>query len=212
MTVHTSDFHLKVQQIDRVCLFELSWGKKDQQLCATVNYPESLTTLYQDWERAYLSFYNSALRGRVAESGSLASPPFDWRARLRHAENKLLDEFHLWLRSAELYRIRETLASAARNLAPLDRSSVDIFVTCSSIDLARLPWEVWEIGTDFPATGKIRIARTAINRPVEPAPEHLCRRRPRILAIWGDNTGLDFKEERKAVRSLCRIADVEFVG
>lgn len=228
MTVHTRVFHLKVQQFDRVCLFELSWGK-GQQLCATVNYLESLTTLYQDWQQAYLNFYTSQqfcttlnypeslttsnLRGRVAESGSLASRPFDWRARLRHAENKLLDEFHLWLRSAELCRIRDTLASAVRNLAlaELDRSCVDIFVTCSSIDLARLPWEAWEIGTDFPATGKIQIARTAINR-VGPVPQHLRRRQPRILVIWGDNTKLNFEKERKALRSLRRIADVEFVG
>jgi hypothetical protein len=32
------------------------------------------------------------------------------------------------------------------------------------------------------------------------------------LAILGDDTGLNFQADKQAVRSLCSIAEVEFVG
>ena len=113
MTQSASVFHLKVQRIEQVCLFELSWGR-GQQLGVTLPYPEVLNTLYQEWSSVYLSFYKTALRGRVAAKGSILPPPVDWHAKLVQAEAKLLYEFHHWLRRAELYEIRSRLAQAAR--------------------------------------------------------------------------------------------------
>lgn len=222
---------LKVQRINQTCLFELSWGN-GQQLNCTLNYPETLTTAYQEWQRVYLSFYNSAqmplatfsrtepktsLRGRVEASGDIAAPPIDWHGRLVQAEARLLYEFHQWLRSGELFEIRALLARAASgrmNDEPgrMDNLSyqVDLFITCSPIDLERLPWEAWEIGAEFASSGAIRIARTPANIRLETSRTR--RGKARVLAIVGDDRGLDFQADRNAVRSLSRVADVEFVG
>lgn len=78
-------FYLTIQQVEQVCLFQLSWGQ-GQNLNVNVAYPENLTKLYQEWQNIYLRFYNTALRGEVADMGSLPAPPIDWHSRLVQAE------------------------------------------------------------------------------------------------------------------------------
>ena len=212
-----NNFQLKVQQFGQTCVFDLSWGT-GQQLSATLNYPESLTTFYQEWQRVYLSYYKSSLRGWIEDSGSLASPPIDWHTKLVQAEAKFLSEFHHWLRSAELFEIRAAMAKRqeledSRIKGDRHYQAINVFFTCSSIELERLPWEAWEIGAEFSTVGTIRLARTPVNihHETNSKPQHR-RRKVRILAILGDDTGLNFQGDKEAVRALSRIADIEFVG
>ena len=104
------NFYLKVQQFDKFCSFELSWGI-GQNIGVTLAYPENITVLYREWQRIYLRFYNTELRGRVEEIGSFTTPNVDLHAHLVQAETQLLYEFHHWLRSAELYEIRAAISS-----------------------------------------------------------------------------------------------------
>jgi hypothetical protein len=225
MSHSASAFYLKVQRVEKFCLFELSWGR-GQQLSVTLPYPETLTTLYQEWRTNYLGFYKTALRGRVAQNGTIAAPPVDWHAKLVQAEAKLLYEFHQWLRHGDLFEIRSALAQAVRDKETgigartqegegekgTNAPFVEVFLTCNPLDLARLPWEAWEIGTEFAASGRIRIVRMPPNiQGINLQPKSR-RRRMRILAILGDDTGLDFKADKEAVRSLQSMADVQFVG
>jgi len=207
--MRASALYLKVQQIEKVCLFELSWGKS-QQINATLPYPETITLLYQEWQRIYLNFYKNSWRGRVADAGILAVPQIDWHAKLVQAEAQLLYEFHNWLRSAELYEIRSVIAHKNRELATTT-PTVEIFLTCSPLGLARLPWEAWEINTEF-AADKIHIVRAPLNIRGKVTSNHNCNRQARVLAILGDDTGLNFNSEKSAIRSLEKIAEVKFVG
>lgn len=230
-----SAYRLKVQQIEQSCLFELTWGQ-GQQLNARLSYPSTLIGLYQSWQRAYLSFYKtaqiaavpaeapkvpeapidqennaSALRGRVIGDGDLAPAATTWRARLVQAEAKLLSEFHHWLQSPELYEIRKTIAHANQQLT--EGRLLDLFLTCSPIDLSRLPWEAWELGSEFGA-GSVRIVRTPPQIRSETVSLKATQRRgrARVLAILGDDTGLNFQADREAVKSLSRMAEVKFIG
>ncbi len=206
MNQTVSTFYLKVKQVETICLFELSW-EQGQGLEVKIPYSETLRQLYQDWQHTYLNFYKKeALRGRVASRGQL-SVPVDWHAKLVETEAKLLSEFHRWLRHEALFEIRATIAKAA-----LDHSLLEIFLCASPLDLSRLPWEAWEIGTEFAAPGKIRIARTSANinsQGIQPKPR---KGKARILAILGDDTGLDFQADKQAVGSLSSIAEIVFVG
>jgi hypothetical protein len=205
-----ANLHLKVQRIEQVCLFELSWGK-GQQLSVAILYPQNLTILYQEWQQCYLNYYKTALRGRVADIGCIVMRPVDWQAKLVQAEAKLLSEFHNWLRSGELYEIRAKIFSIVGEKSP---QPITIFLTCNSLELARLPWEHWEIGTEFALSRqKIRIVRTPINiyQTVKNKTHHR-RTNIRVLAILGDDTGLDFQAEKEAIAKLNSIADVEFIG
>lgn len=205
-----SIFNLKVQQFDQLCAFELSWGK-GQQLGVTLAYPDDLDFKYQEWQRIYLRFYNTKLRGKVEEIGSFTAPPVDWHSQLVQAEAQLLSEFHHWLRSAELHEIRAEVAQATRKD---EHPNVDVFLTCNPLDLARLPWEAWEIGTEFSSSSsKIRIVRTPINRRGTVYYPNVRRSsQARILVILGDETGLDFQAEKQAMNFLNSVAKVEFIG
>ncbi|MGB7441385.1 MAG: CHASE2 domain-containing protein [Coleofasciculaceae cyanobacterium] len=225
-----TNFYLKVQIIEQSCLFELSWGK-GQQLSITLPYCQQLDVLYQEWQSTYLSFYKTAfqqnlpsynsqkstrettpLRGRVAASGNLTPPPIDWHAKLVQAEAKLLYEFHHWLRRGELFALRSRLAQAARNKETgSNLSLIEVFLTCHPLELARLPWESWEIGTEFATPGKVRFARMPLNIQ-ETTVTPPCRRRARVLVILGDETGLNFQVDKAAVSSLANIAEIKFVG
>ena len=240
MTETNYTFYLKVQRVEKTCLFELSWGE-GQQLTVTLPYPENLTIFYQEWSSVYLSFYKQALRGRVAQTGSLGVPPIDWHAKLVQAEATLLYEFHQWLRSAQLFEIRSRIAQVGRewgmgngewgeggrgergergrgdDSSPLQKNhsllpTLDIFLTCNPLEIARLPWEAWEIGREFAARGSIRIVRMPVNIQGKTVTPQNRGHRARILAILGDDTGLDFKADKDAVRSLSPIADIEFIG
>ena len=225
-------FRLKVQKIEQTCLFELTWGQ-GQQLMATVNYPPQLTTLYQEWRRTYLSFYKTAemplvkvaqersehqLRARVAESGQIGTGVVDWQAKLVQAETILLNAFHHWLRSAELFEIRAAISSgssfetqfqSSRLLPELPHTNV--FLTCYPMELARFPWEVWEIGADFSNQSSIRIIRTPANIQA-PSSKPKKRSQARILAIFGDDTGLALETDRAAVKALSKVAAVSLVN
>ncbi|MBF2015298.1 MAG: CHASE2 domain-containing protein [Rivularia sp. T60_A2020_040] len=196
-----SNFNLKIQLIENTCLFELSWGE-GQQLNATLTYPQSIANLYHQWQQCYLKFYKNSFRGKVADIGTIAAPPIDYRAKLVEAETKFLDEFRHWLRSAELYQIRATIAKI-QNLI--------VFITCNSIELERLPWEAWNIGNEFAITSDIRIVRKPINI-TKPNTVPIRQRKARILAILGDDTGLGFADEKKALELLKKVVDVKFIG
>ncbi|MBD2604810.1 CHASE2 domain-containing protein [Scytonema hofmannii FACHB-248] len=208
-----TNFHLKVQRIEQVCLFELTWGTA-QRLSAKIPYPESLTFLYQEWQRTYLSFYKTSLRGRVENSGTLQTPTLDWHAKLVQAEAKFLSEFHSWLRSSELYEIRSAITQVSLLSANSQSANINLFLTCDALELARLPWESWEICTELAFSfGKINIVRSPINIHKSVAKQNHTRHgKSRVLVILGDDTGLNFEAEKKAIQKLKRIVEIKFVG
>ncbi|MDZ8226914.1 CHASE2 domain-containing protein [Nostoc sp. ChiVER01] len=208
-----NNFHLKVQRIEQVCLFELTWGTA-QRLSAKITYPENLTLLYQEWQRTYLSFYKTSLRGRVEDSGSFQAPTLDWHARLVQIEAKFLSEFHNWLRSSKLYEIRAAITQVSLLSVNSRSANINLFLTCDSLELARLPWESWEICTEVTfAFGKINIVRSPINIHQSVAKHnHNRRAKTRVLVILGDDTGLNFEAENKAIQKLKHIAEIKFVG
>ncbi|MDJ0799542.1 MAG: CHASE2 domain-containing protein [Calothrix sp. MO_167.B12] len=203
MQINYHIFNLKIQQFEQLCIFELSWGQ-GQRLNAEIVYPATLTQLYQTWQRAYLNFYQSKdMRGRTV-SGGVVVPVVDWRAELVKAETKLMYEFHCWLKSAELYDIRNKITQIN---SEIDRI-VQVFLTCTTMELERFPWEDWELGK------AMQMIRAPLNIGAETVKQQQIKRqvRPRILAILGDDTGLNFQGDRQVVKSLNRIAEVQFVG
>ncbi|MGB3638013.1 MAG: CHASE2 domain-containing protein [Rivularia sp. (in: cyanobacteria)] len=196
-------FNLKVQKFEQICIFELSWGQ-GQRLTAEIDYPANLTKLFKNWQRAYFNFYQSDdMRGR-AVGGGVVVPVVDWHAELVKAESKFMYEFHRWLKSAELYDIRDQITQAKSATTQV----VQLFLTCATMELERFPWEAWEIGK------AIQIIRAPVNIATASVKQEQVKRqsRPRILAILGDDTGLDFQKENEAVKSLSRIAEVKFAG
>jgi CHASE2 domain-containing sensor protein len=215
-------FHLRVQKVEHTCLFELSWGQ-GLRLSKTLRFPDFLTTLYQEWQHAYVNFYDTldisvnsipetkdSLRGKAAGSGSIASHSTDWQGKLVEAETRLLYEFHRWLRNEELYEIHTRIAEASR-AAGESEGCIDLFLTCTPIELARLPWEAWEIRSESATAPQIRIARVSANIRHESASHQVKQKRrcPRILVILGNDPKLNFEKDWEAVKqSLNHLAEI----
>ena len=204
---------LKVQQIKQICLFELS-SANGKQVSASLPCPELLFQLYKEWQQAYLNFYKKALRARVAATGKINPMPEDWHRQLVETETKMLSEFANWLRRAELYELRAEIVRNAHN--PNNKEShtsdhIDIFLTCNSRLLERLPWETWELTTEFGSKAYIRLARTPVNihTSITSNRQLINSSKVRILAILGDNTGLNFQGDKQALRSLEKVAEIE---
>lgn len=198
-------FQLDILKLGDTCYFKLS-GERGLTISVQLNYPTAITQLYEKWRKSYLSYYQQ-LRGRVKGSGVARLKEVDCRGDLVQEEARLLDQFHYWLRSPELTPITRKIAQAS---LVEDCQRVEIFITCSSKQLARLPWETWEIGTHLGTKGKIYIARSPANINNESV--HPIRRKPRILAIFGDDTGLDLKTDKEELKSLFGKDVVKFVG
>jgi len=147
--------------------------------------------------------------GTVIFSGSLDVTKADIHQRLREAEARLISEFQIWLRSQHLYEIRQKISSIAIDAA---NSWVDILLTCNCSELANLPWEAWEINTSLSAVSIIRLARAPSKINHSTIAIHPVARKARVLAILGDENGLDFKEEKQALCKFSQIAEVEFCG
>ena len=202
-------FQLEIQQAERTCIFKLIWGQ-GQQISTALPYPEILFSCYQAWRRDYLNFYknfdSTSFRARVRkpknEEGTLNIPQ-DRQRQLVQSSAKMLKEFQRWLRREELYEIRATIAQEKT-----DNELNTLFITCNG-ELQRLPWEAWDLGAEFGY--KIAIARSPINI-TSPNKNKINRsRKPRILAILGDDTGLDLNSDRNSIQSLEKIAEVKVV-
>lgn len=117
----------------------------------------------------------------------------------------------------KLNEIRTQIAHVAKERSEHTAQKQDldnhltIFLTCSPIQLERLPWEAWEIGKELATTTTIRLARTPDTIRTKPIKEPR-QGRSRVLVILGDDTGLNFKNDREAVQGLSRIADIHFMG
>ncbi|WP_088889665.1 CHASE2 domain-containing protein [Leptolyngbya ohadii] len=219
-------YQLSVRQVQQSCWFELTWGE-GQRLQATLEMPMVLLQTYQQWQQAYLDYYRRMhllldelpppqlfMRGRAAGSGTVNPPTIDWGKRLSDRERDLLEQFCQWLSHTDaLDNLRREIVGAGRT-AVTPNDSVDLLITCDPIDLARLPWEAWDIADDLAIGSKIRISRSApnIRQPAAPV-QRMIRRRPRLLVILGDDRGLNFAIEIDALQKRLRpFADLVFVG
>ncbi|MGB3188209.1 MAG: CHASE2 domain-containing protein [Limnoraphis sp.] len=199
---------LRVQHLEQSCLFDLSWGK-GQRLSTSVSFPENTISSYKVWGEAYRNFYQNlsvdklgdtdqTLRGKSVGSGTINSSKTDLHSRLADAETQLLQDFQKWLRSEQLHEIRATVSQVCR--AEPESKSVNLMIACSSLELARLPWEVWEIGAEFATTGRIQITRMPVDIRTPPASIHSERFRARILAIIGQDHTLNFQQDLETLQ------------
>ena len=199
-------FNLEVDKIDNQlenqhqCQFRLSWGKTQKISPILINYPQELITQdYPQWQRLYLRYYQ-----KFKDKD---------REKLKTLESNLLDNFNNWLNNEKLLNISNTLVEEIRNIENNIASTkqmknygnlvikVNIFITCNCRELKNLPWERWqlkEIG-NFNFI-KIRLIRSPSDIR---SPSAKLRNKPaRILAIFGDSTGLNFDEEKQRLSSF----------
>ncbi|MEO0538681.1 MAG: CHASE2 domain-containing protein [Cyanobacteria bacterium P01_A01_bin.123] len=226
-------YQLTVQKIEQTCVFNLTWGNH-QRLHAEVPFPPAILQFYKNWQAAYLGYYqaelrgvvlqdptqqgavspapdpkNSDLRGRPGMVGQVASQAVNWHSQLAQTEAQLLSEFHRWLLGEPLHKIRQTLIEGLDTLGP--DTTLNVFLTCTPIELARLPWETWEL--DKGSANCLRFARSPINIEATTPPRRQFRKgRARVLAILGDSTHINARQDLDTLQErLKRTVEIESV-
>ncbi|NEP14149.1 MAG: CHASE2 domain-containing protein [Symploca sp. SIO2C1] len=205
-----SVFQLNIWCHGSDCTVQLAWGER-QQLSASLKYPAKLLKhLYQNWQQCYLRAYPVLTRGRANDVNLFPEPELvDWKHETEKAEKVLLDTFERWLGGEELLPIRQEIQKKAVG----NHSCVELLVACNNIDLVRLPWEAWQLGSKDAPLANLRISRTLLDVRdesvwVEPKPK---RGQARILVILGNASELNLQADRKALQVLSKVAKVEFV-
>jgi CHASE2 domain len=227
------EFLLEIDQVGQTCIFKLSG--KGSRLSARIPFSTTLPQYYRAWSDAYQSYYTTKApyqknrdvddrgdpnygsnRGRPGPLESIGAKPIDWEKRLATAENDLIAAFRAWVRSGELFEIRKMLSAAATHgskpivlLVQCQDDPTHSTAAINNFFLAKLPWE--SLGAELSDRVPVHVLRTTSQRPV--IKQRKRRSRLRILAIFGDDNGLDFKAERQAIEQKLRpIAYVQFEG
>lgn len=206
-------FYLQVQKAANQCLFQLAWNST-QKITAELPYPEEIISLYKNWLNCYHQFYNRELRAKLVGGGIATKTPQDWQAKLVDAEAKLLYRFHTWLRHEALYDICSVLIADNERDRSINHDSqnhlkvrqinyTDIFISCNTPELTRLPWEAWEINSRLTTT-RFRISRQPINIQTSLQQVSTNSRKVRVLAVFGDSKGLDFQKEKQALDGVSK--------
>jgi len=207
-------FQLNVLRIGEDCGFQLTCGERPP-IWAKLKYPKELDDLYRNWRAYYERSYGVPLRAEIQDDFSFTPKQVDWKNKSEEAKAALLENFYQWLGSVELLPIRDEIQSVTFNqlsdkkLWRGNNNCVDLLIACDSPDLARLPWEMWEIAPK----DLVHISRTAINagNEVIAAGTIPQRGKPRILAILADATELNLNKDKQAVRLLKKVATVDEV-
>lgn len=197
---------LTIKKINYTCDFQLSWSN-NRILVAQLEYPKFLIDIYEEWRTAYLKYYENLrikIKGVILD---FPNPDDDWHKILRDRECKFKADFNRWLGSYELEKIRKQILNLINNDSD---KNTQILIACSSRELIRLPWETWNIGSELGATNNINIARTTINNSL--GNKSISKfRKPRILAIIGNDPNLDFSQDKAIIQSLSKLAHVHFL-
>jgi hypothetical protein len=195
-------YRLSIHKIEQSCLFDLTWNR-GQRLTASLPYPPQLTRLYDEWRRTYLGYYKQGMRGRTGAIGAVVSAKVDWHSQVVQTEARFLSEFHKWLKDGALFDLRAELSQAAVSPEP----TPELFLTCTPLEVARLPWETWEVSQNLQI---VRSPAMIQSEPVKVVKHHPGK--VRVLAILGDETGLNFQGERQALNAQGQVLEIHYVG
>jgi hypothetical protein len=225
-----SIFQLDILSTGTTCNFVLSWGES-KPIYAETKYPEKLDELYQDWHKFYFTYYHSQMRGSIEEELDFTPEDNDWQPKLANAEQELLTEFQTWLGKGNLKAIRDKIIGVVLENGNNTKSKkvshcVRLLIGCQNFNLARLPWESWQILPENNSNAELYISRTIITtkelEEVIPARKNQRKGKPRILAVLAasepqenkqnkQNNRINVNQDKEALRILKRVANVEIL-
>jgi hypothetical protein len=152
-----------------------------------------LPHLYQEWVRAYhrLGGLDTRIRIPTLAVTHLATP--EEQTQCREAAEKLRSHFNQWLRQPNVLDLREAI------LETLDRQTpVRIIIQTQDWVLQRLPWTVWDFWQRYP---KAEIALSLLDyQGIKP--ELTLQGTVKILAIFGEDRGLNLASDRQSLDRL----------
>lgn len=219
-----SSLTFKIVASQETCFLSLTHPRGDLPVIATLPYPNEVVESYARWQQAYLQFYRH-YRGRREAGGMLLQEPVNLDTKLESARVDLLQKFEQWLKDGNLQSIRDSISGLRQQANVQPR----LFLSCESLELARLPWEAWSLlqasasntaqhsshqTTNHPKISLFRIPGTGNEQKAQSHNKPKQRRRkPRILVIIGSDGYFNFQADfAKIQQKLAHKVDLQQAG
>lgn len=153
---------------------------------------------YNRWKATYYGFFGIKVRKLKAKAGQATN--FSILDVNAQAEN-LSQNFNQWLKSQQFSHVREELLTHLK-----ENDEVRLIIQTSNIQLRQLPWHLWDILARYPK------AEISVSAPKfkQVTSEKVAKNKVSILAILGDDEGINVEEDRKILNSIPG-AKVEFL-
>ena len=150
----------------------------------------ALAQLHHQWQLGYRAYYHD----RVMRIGLLQSEGIRYsESNFRQVCQQIPELFNLWLNSSGFASIERALRTDLQKDEP-----IQIIVTAASQKLQQLPWHLWNFLEDYP---QAEISFNSLNwqKISHPVTE---RQRVRILAVLGNSSGIDLKQDIASLEAL----------
>jgi S1-C subfamily serine protease len=157
-----------------------------------------LVESYNSWKATYYGFIGVKVRkleAKVAQTTNFSMG--DVNAKAKH----LSQNFNQWLKSPQINDIREELIAHLK-----DDDEVRLIIQTSNIQLRQLPWHLWDILERYPK------AEISVSAPKfkQVTSAKVVNNQVNILAILGDDEGINVEEDRKILNSIPGVK-IEFL-
>jgi CHAT domain len=145
---------------------------------------------YNSWKVSYYGFIGVKVRKLEAKAGQATNFSI---LDVKEKADDLNQKFNFWLKSQQFSHLREELRGYLKS-----DDEVRLIIQTSNIALRKLPWHLWDILERYP---KAEISVSAPNfRQVRLA--KVANNKVNILAILGDDDGINVEEDRKILNSI----------
>lgn len=162
-----------------------------------------LTLLYKRWQSDYR---NLELQGRIKAGKGEAIATKGLLEQCRRSADDLNKGMRAWLASEnrEFQKLREKILLELRD----DREEIRVFIQTKQPELKKLPWNEWDIFSETYTRAEIALISPEYSG-VKPAGDRAGS--VRILAILGDNAGIDTASDRAEIEALPDGAETIFL-
>jgi WD40 repeat protein/energy-coupling factor transporter ATP-binding protein EcfA2 len=158
-----------------------------------------LADTIKQWQLYYRSFRTTRIKNIIITVDASIDK---LRSACQELEQKLRSQLNTWLLSDSFRPIRD------KWLEELMNDEVRILVRTSNHSLLRLPWHLWEL---VERNTLAEVALSAFDgESIAKLKTPTLRGKVRILAILGDSTGINLKEDEKLLKNLAN-AETSFL-
>ncbi len=159
----------------------------------------SLVTAYNRWQSAYRRSLKAS-RLDIPDTQITNVSRSEFFQECNEAADKLQQYLNLWLNSETFRPIKEQLLE---HLSPSE--SIRIILQTEDANVCRLPFQLWDFFERYPKA-EIALSAIAYQQTIQSKSP---KNQVRILAILGDSTGIDLRQDRKLLELL--DAEVTFL-
>jgi CHASE2 domain-containing sensor protein len=159
-----------------------------------------ISKLYRSWQLLYQALYSDLCpRLEIEEEGVVNFSIIEFKDLCK----ELSKQINVWLSSESFRKIEQRLRTQLKA-----SDEIRFIIETNDNLLRRLPWHLWNFFEDYPK------AEVALGAPEYQQPNCVFKsssEKVKILAVFGDRTGIDLEQDRMFLSQLSHRVKTEFL-